>query len=335
LTALDRDAAYFTFVEYIKIFAMFGASIVLIQNVHQIWVLFVTTGCTLAYIAYEVNFLYLASGYLGIYKNGYGGLDNNGAALMLAMGVPVCFFIWMGMKRWLRWSFLAMIPVLLHAVLMTYSRGAMVALLVAAPLMLMRSREWVKGGICCLIIALVVPVLAGREIRDRFFTIAEYEVDASAQSRRGSWEAAWRMAMDHPVFGVGIRNANLLSHSYGADVEGRTIHSQYLQIAADGGFVGLALYVAIMISAWLALHRCRQHAINRTDEEGWLMLAITNGVESSLAIYLVGAALLSLEVFELPYLLILLSAQLAAVSEANEKMAIPSSRLESEPGLKP
>ena len=48
------------------------------------------------------------------------------------------------------------------------------------------------------------------------------------------------------MFGVGIRNSNLFSYQYGADMEGRTIHSQYLQIAADNGFVGLGLYLAVL-----------------------------------------------------------------------------------------
>ena len=42
-----------------------------------------TPGQFLAYIAYEINFLYFAQGYLGIALNGHGGLDNNGETVRL------------------------------------------------------------------------------------------------------------------------------------------------------------------------------------------------------------------------------------------------------------
>ena len=100
---------------------------------------------SLAYIAYEVNALYFGSGYLGISQNGYGGLDNNGAGLMLAMGVPLCLAVWDTLRSHWRWFFLALIPVLIHAVLMTYSRGAMVSLIGAAPMLLARSRHHARS----------------------------------------------------------------------------------------------------------------------------------------------------------------------------------------------
>src|SRR5262249_5217578 len=116
LTAQNRDAAYNVFIEYVKIFVMFIVATVLIRNVRQVWILFLLTALSLGYIAYEINFLYLAYHYLGIWKNGYGGFDNNGAGLMLAMGVPLCYFAWEGTQghprrsmRWFRWVFLALV----------------------------------------------------------------------------------------------------------------------------------------------------------------------------------------------------------------------------------
>ena len=314
-TARSSAAALPTFEEYLKIFVMFVVSTYLVRTVRQVWALFVMIGSALAYIAYEVNYLYLVNGYLGIQRNGYGGLDNNGAGLMLAMGVPICWYCYEGIHKWWRWGFVALIPTLVHAVLMTYSRGAMVSLLVMCPFLVLRSRQRVRLSLALAGFALLmIPVMAGPEIRARFVTIKTHDSDESANSRWGSWNAAWNMAKDNPVFGVGVRNANLFSHQYGADYEGRTIHSQYLQIAADNGLVGLALYLVMCAAAWLSLRRCRRYAAGRTDREGHLIGAIASGVECSLVVYCIGAIFLSLEVFELPYLLLLLAAQLDVVS---------------------
>lgn len=316
LTAQNRDAASWCFGEYLKIFVMFAVSAVLIHTVRQVWTLCIIAALCLSYIAYEINYQYFVNHYLGILFNGYGGLDNNGAGLMLAMGVPLCYFAWEGTQKWWRWGFLLLILVLVHAVVMTYSRGAMVSLLATAPLFFLRSRNrrWLFAF--ALVGAMLVPVIAGKEIRARFFTLKDNDVDASANSRRKSWAAAWAMAKDYPVFGVGLRNSNLLSYRYHADKEGRTIHSQYLQIAADTGFVGLGLYLTIWGSLWLGLRQVRRRAAMRNDEEGRLAYAAASGVELSLLVFAVGAAFLSLEVFELPYLLFLLGAQLNGLTRS-------------------
>ena len=64
----------------------------------------------------KVNFF---QGRLDVYNRGYGGLDNNGAGLMLAMGIPMAVYAWEGVSRWWRWLFIAAVPPMLHAVMMT------------------------------------------------------------------------------------------------------------------------------------------------------------------------------------------------------------------------
>jgi probable O-glycosylation ligase (exosortase A-associated) len=298
---------------------MYAVSAFIIRTVNQVWALFVMVGVVLAYISYEVNYHYFINHYLGMFHNGYCGLDNNGAGLMLAMGVPLCWFSYEGFQKWWRWAFVVPIPLIVHAVLMTYSRGAMLSLLLMCPALVLRSRHRIRLGIVLGLFAFfAIPLMAGPEIRNWFFSIEAHEVDGSANSRRDSWAAGWGMAKDNPIFGVGVRNANLYSLQYGADVYGRTIHSQYLQIAADNGLVGLALYMGVLGSAWMSLGRCRRFVCGRTDFEANLISSIARGLECSMLVFFIGAFFLSLEVFELPYLLLLLAAQLEAVSKAAE-----------------
>jgi probable O-glycosylation ligase (exosortase A-associated) len=241
------------------------------------------------------------------------------------MGVPLCWFVYQGSTKWWRWLFVLLIPVLVHAVLMTYSRGAMVSLLIMCPLLLLRSRRRVQLCLFGLVMGvLLIPTMAGPEIRARFLTLKTHEADASANSRRGSWNAAIKMASDYPVFGVGIRNANLFSHMYGADYEGRTIHSTYLQIAADNGFVGLGFFLLMLVSGWLGASRARRAVRGRDDEEARRVNAIASGIQCSLCVFAVGSAFLSLEVFELPYLLVFLGVQLPVLAGAAERRDAPS-----------
>jgi probable O-glycosylation ligase (exosortase A-associated) len=315
ITAQNRDAAWPWFLVYLKIFLMFFVSSMLIRTLKQVWILLILTALSVGYIAYEVNFMYFASGYMGIYFNGYGGVDNNGAGLMFAMAIPPCIFIYMGTTRWWRWVFAALVPFLLHAVLMTFSRGAMVSLLAAAPVIFLRGKNKFQLLLAFVAIASVIPFLAGKEIRARFFTVENYEDQSSAQLRFASWEAAYEIALDYPIFGVGVRNSPLISADYGADREGRVIHSQLLQLMADNGFPGLFFYLLVVGSVLVSLRRVRRWAKPRGDPDSVTAYAIACGVEGSIAVFFVGSLFLSLEVFELPYVLLLLGTQLPLVLE--------------------
>jgi O-antigen ligase len=167
---------------------------------------------------------------------------------------------------------------------------------------------------CFLLLAL--PVLAGPEIQARFFTLENTEADDSANSRRASWGIAWDIATENPIFGVGVRNSNLQMLQRGADREGRTVHNQYLQLAADSGFVGMALFALTQLAALVSLWRCRRFAASCDEPDGRIIGASASGIACSLILFMVGSSFLSLENFELPYLLLLLAAQLAVVSGA-------------------
>lgn len=351
LTAFSVERATPFYDEYLKIFIMFFIAALVVMTIREVWTLYLIITIALAYIAWEINSIFFfQGGYMFVYKRGYAGLDNNGAALMLAMGVPMCLYAWDGIRHQSRWLFLAAIPLLLHAVLTSYSRGAMLALILSLPLYLIRCKNKKQLLAILGIIALMIPFLAGKEIQERFFSIDKHDQDESAKSRLTTWSIAWQMACERPIFGFGVRNSNMFTQAYGADMAGRTIHSQYLQIAADSGLVGLAAYLFVIGSFMYCLRRIRSQmkghrgltafvlaffaflflrrytrppAEGRDDEEMQRVYTIANGLEGALIVFCFGGIFLSLENFELPYLLFLMGAQLWAIVRMAE--AVPAS----------
>jgi probable O-glycosylation ligase (exosortase A-associated) len=309
-TARSPDTSFPYLIEYIKIFLMFVIGTFVLRTVTELWWLYLMSAAILGYISAEMNDLYIRYQYLYLYRRGYCGLDNNGAGLMLAMGVPLCFYSWEGMKSRFRWVFLGFLPLIMHAVFMSYSRGAMISMIPSVLMWLVRSRYKVKVAILLTGLCMLIPVLAGKEIQARFESTADYDTDASANSRLTTWRIAWRMASENPIFGMGIRNSNLFTFDYGADMPGRTIHSLYLQIAADSGFVALALYLAALFIVWRTTCRVMRETMWRTDTEGRRAYAIAAGVEGSMIVFCFGAAFLSLENFETPYIMLLIGSQL-------------------------
>jgi probable O-glycosylation ligase (exosortase A-associated) len=340
-TAYSQSVAAKFYDEYQKIFIMYFVAALVITSVRQLWTIYLIVTVTLCYIAWEINDMYFfQGGYMYVYKQGYAGLDSNGAALMLSMGVPLALFAWDGIRHWIRWAFLAFIPLIIHAVLTSYSRGAMLSLIVSAPIYFIRARHKKELSIIFLGIGLMIPILAGKEIQERFFSIEKSEEDASAQSRLTTWGIAWQMALERPIFGYGVRNSTLFTHAYGADIEGRAIHSQYLQIAADSGLIGMLAYLLMLAALMRCLHRVRhrqnQHLgvadallgvggffflrrwarpnnAGRDDPEMERAYTIANGIEGAMLVFCLGGVFLSLETFELPYILCLMGVQLWAV----------------------
>jgi probable O-glycosylation ligase (exosortase A-associated) len=324
LTAINQEVALPYFIEYVKIFVMFICAALVLRTVRELWLIYyIVIGCSV-YIGYELNYYYFVYKWLMLQQRGYGGLDNNGAALILAMAVPMCFFAWEANRGWWRWVFLLVIPVLLHAVMLSYSRGAMVSMIPTAVLMWVRCRNKGVVGLLYVVAAGLVVAMAGKEIQERFLSIGQQDVDDSAQGRWTVWKIAVQMANERPLFGFGIRNSNLFTFQYGADIEGRTIHSQYLQTAADSGWPAMGLYVALLLSIFYGLWQARRALRKFTDPDSLKVRSLAAGLECALVLFCIGATFLSLEHFEMPYILMVLAVQLHAITRAVTARLNPS-----------
>jgi probable O-glycosylation ligase (exosortase A-associated) len=308
--AENQDRAWLTFDIYLKTTVMFTVASLTVYRLSQLWVLLAVLVGIDVYVAYEANFQYFVWKWNQIQSRGFGGLDNNGAALMLAMAIPLCYFLWEGTRGWWRWGYLLAVPVLAHAVQLTFSRGALLSTVLIWPLVFLFSRHKPLLAAFGLLGAVFVFATSGPELKERFFSIKQHDVDASANMRKMAWKAAVEIATERPFFGVGLRCSAPHMLAHGAP-EGMTIHSQYLQLAADTGWVGMALYVALYATVlffgfrlWWQIRNWPPYPeVNRAR-------ALAAGIVCSLVLYGIGAIFLSLETFELPYVLFLLMAQL-------------------------
>ena len=328
LTAHAPNIAMSWGIEYGKIMLIGLIASIVIRHLWQIKLITAMILITLGYVAWEVNYLYLFDGRLDIFHKGYGGLDNNGAGLMLAMGIPIAYaFAVTAKARWQRMVCWMLALIMLHAVLMSYSRGAMLAVAVVAVWILLNHRPRRHAIVIALVASLAVSVLAGKEIRERFQSMTGYKQDISAQSRLESWSAGWEIAKAHPLTGQGIRNSNLYSRNFGADYEGRTIHSQYVQIAADSGIPAILVYLTLLGTAFVCLRQSRRmcleyveqqmerHPDREPDRLTQQFTGICLGCEGSLLIFAFGGVFLSIEVFELPWLFIVLAGVMRGATE--------------------
>ena len=343
LTAHDPGWSQHWLFEYAKVLLLAFITFYVIHRFWHLRVLAAMIVVCIGYIAWEANYNYFFDGRLDIFHHGFGDLDNNGAGLMLAMGLPFAYAFAVSASRlWVKVLSASLGMIILHAVLMTYSRGAMLASLVAIVWVLWHHRPRMQAALITVVLTAAVAVLAGPEIRERFLSTAQFSRDYSAQSRMSSWSAALEIVKEHPLTGVGIRNSNTYTHNYGADHVGRTIHSQYLQIAADSGIPAAMIYIAMIFTALYLMMRSRSMVLEHIEGSPGIvprpddarlrqMEKIILGCQASLILFMFGGAFLSLEVFETPWLIIAMAGAMPRIVRHELELMHPMPQIDAAP----
>jgi len=204
--------------------------------------------------------------------------DPNFFAQILLVLVPLALALaWHGRSRRGRLAAAGAAGLLVAGTVLTYSRGGALALAAVVGLAWLgrgvRARE-VAAGLAVLAVALVaLPEGFTRRLTTlEQITVGEEAAlhpDSSFEKRRLVTLAAWEMFQDHPVIGVGAGNyttrfgpyadrvgsgAREYEEPFGASYP----HNLYLEIGAEAGLVGLALFGAAVAVALAYLEGARR-----------------------------------------------------------------------------
>jgi probable O-glycosylation ligase (exosortase A-associated) len=91
-------------------------------------------------------------------------------------------------------------------------------------------------------------------------------VDASAQSRLEAWAFARALAADYPITGGGFSTFTPELYSqYDSEVTEIGPHSVYFQVLAEHGYVGLTLYLLLVLSCLAKTRRLSKTARSHGD----------------------------------------------------------------------
>ena len=176
-------------------------------------------------------------------------------------------------NKYLRLAGMAGVGVLALIILLTESRGAMLALGVGVIMLPLLSRRRARDFVILSLLVGTAVVIAPKDVWQRMAGLANASVDegmvsvdpeGSAASRWTIWGIAATQFRDHPLTGIGIgmmpatNRLTALREGLLWEVRGeRDTHSTYLRIAAETGLPGLLFYLAIWISAIVTLQRAR------------------------------------------------------------------------------
>lgn len=247
-------------------------------------------------------------------------------------------------RIWAGWAGYATFWLTALSTVFTHSRGAWVGLAAIGPFVFLKMRYKFLLASLALIAVTVVGVTMPEHVVDRAHTIQNYEEDWSAMQRIQAWGVNWNIARDYPFSGAGfsmvymgdalwLSYANFLGEWHN---EARSAHSNYFQVLGQHGFVGLGLYVALLIAVSLSLFRLALRARRHQEtlwisEYAWALLVGIIG-------YAVAGAFLDLAYFTLYYAFVALTIVLRreyAWAIARESETEHARRRSARPGMTP
>jgi probable O-glycosylation ligase (exosortase A-associated) len=241
--------------------------------------------------------------------------DNNQLALALLMTMPLIEYLRTSVSfKPLSWLLGATMVFTGIAIIGSYSRGAYIAMAAIAILALLTARR--KFVFLAVLAVAVVAIyhFTPQEIIDRAATIQSADSDASFHGRWVAWQVAIAYATDHFPFGAGFYGPQLSAiFNYYFPAEGaHAAHSIYFQVLGEHGFVGLALYLAIII---VSFGLCWKLARTPQQDETLWIRKLARMMQISLFAFLVGGAALSMAYYDLFIILICIVPQLVRLSQ--------------------
>lgn len=236
-------------------------------------------------------------------------VDNNGYALAVNMAMPMMAATAAtlqaplpGLDRW-RKAFVFAIPLSVLTVIGTMSRAGLLALgtlAIVTALLQRRPVLWLTGMIVGGgLLFTLAPKPEGYYERMQTITTYEEVGEGSALGRIHFWTVALNMAKDNPM-GVGLRAYDTAYDDYdfsaGAFGQHRSVHNSHLQVLAEEGYAGFAIWLlAFGYAGWVCM-RTRFSAAKLpglSDDERRFYMSMSTAFAASMAAFIVGGAFIA------------------------------------------
>ncbi len=203
------------------------------------------------------------------------------------------------------------------AIVGTRSRGALVGL-VFLSLAILLTKELTTNqriiGILVVGTCIVVGLLFAPQMWfDRMATIKDYGQDASAMGRINAWEFAHNLAKARPIVGGGFEafTPELFLQYAPNPQDVHDAHSVLFEVLAEHGYVGVGIYLAILLGAWITLGRLIK--ISRSIAFfNWAMKYVLI-LRCSIVAYVFSGLTLGLAYFDFFWLLIVMTISLTQI----------------------
>jgi len=303
------DTAWTQWEKVAKIQLMVFVTLVLIRSRERIHMLIWVIALSLAFFGIKGGIFTVLTGGQNMVLGPPGSFieGNTEIALALIMTLPLLRYLQLNTNnKLLRHALMVAMILTSLSIIGSYSRGAFLAGAAMAALLWIKSRQKFWLAIMLLV---SLPVMLGM-MPDKWFdkmgTIQTYEEDASAMGRINAWWFAFNLANDNPITGGGFDTFDRdLFLIYAPEPEDfHDAHSIYFEMLGEQGYIGLGLFLVLILVTWRTGSRII-HSVHGREDLKWAS-DLASMIQVSLTGYLVGGAFLGLAYFDLFYHLVAL-----------------------------
>ncbi|AGG90143.1 MULTISPECIES: putative O-glycosylation ligase, exosortase A system-associated [Rhodanobacter] len=312
--AVLPDAAWVSWQTFAKIMVMVFVTLMLINSRERmhwlIWVIVISLG----YYGLKGGLFTIISGGGNRVFGPAGSFigDNNDLAQALCMVLPLMRYLQLQTSRKMVRIGLGLAMFLTGAAILgTYSRGGLIALMVVSAALFLKSRKRLTLAIALMAIGLTAYHFMPPQWTARMDTIHHVEDVNTVQSRVQSWEFATNVALHRPLTGGGFKvyESEALWNRYAPEeAVQRAVHSIYFRVLGEQGFPGLAIFVGLLVASWRSCAYVR-HKSRHLPNEKWAF-DLASMLQVSLLAFMTAGLATTSSYFDLSYQLMAMCALL-------------------------
>lgn len=255
---------------------------------------------------------------------GNGFLQNsNDLALNIAIALPVCIAFMLHARGLKKAMWIISMILMLVAVVMTYSRGGLLALIICGGFSIyeygIKAKRRYLVGIAVLVALVGLGIIAtSSTYRARVESIVLGNIEGShdKNSREARLELLKRsivLSAEHPLFGIGPGNFKVVDNGWAV------AHNTYTELSAEAGVLALVFFLLAVRAAFKNIAEAKRSEKYQSDPDFRLF---TQALFAGMTALMVGGCFASLEYNLYPFVMIgytCVLARLARKSPLREK----------------
>ncbi len=286
------------FIEVSGVFASTFLVLILINSREKLFILIATIALAFALVTLKGGYWAVIHGFSDRVYGPPGSqyYDNNHFAVATVMTIPL-LALWLRQSadHWLNVALGLAIAFSVLAALSSWSRGALLALVVTSLLLLADRRKFLLILMPVLGVALLALFFLPESWFARMESIGAYQSDGSALGRLDAWQKGLAFALGSPFLGAGFEG-----WLFGA--KSVDWHSAYIEIMAEQGLLAFLLWLSLIVGTLIGLTRLAWH--HRGHAESAWVVDCSTALRASLIAYCVGGAFVGIAHWDLLYHLI-------------------------------